>query len=70
MGKIIIPGEYGIGTRGFTPTSDGYRSAAEALLREHNAGRQVNTSDPEIRRVLGFYNASSMQDLKVKFRGW
>ena len=70
MSNIIIPGPHGIGTRGITPTASGYNKAADNLVQLHNEGRQVNESDPEIRRVLDYHGVSSIRDLKVQRRGW
>ncbi|MBR2766864.1 hypothetical protein IKD67_02155 [Candidatus Saccharibacteria bacterium] len=70
MSNIIIPGEHGIGSQGFVPTSEGYGNAADALVRMHNEGRHVNTSDHEIHRVMSYFGASSMEELKIKRRGW
>lgn len=52
------------------PTSEGYGNAADALVRMHNEGRHVNTSDHEIHRVMSYFGASSMEELKIKRRGW
>lgn len=70
MSNIIIPGEHGIGTVGFVPTSEGYDRAADALVRLHEEGRYVNTADYDVRRVMDYYRASSMEELKTKRRGW
>ena len=70
MGNIIIPGAHGIGTKGFIPTSDGYREAADSLVQLYNEGRSIDTSDYEVRRVMDYYNASSLDDLRTKRRGW
>ena len=70
MGNIIIPGAHGVGTIGFVPTSEGYGNAADALVRLHDEGRRVNTSDHEIHRVMQYYGASSIEELKIKRRGW
>ena len=70
MGDIIIPGAHGIGTRGFTATRDGYDRAADSLVQLYNEGRAVNTSDYEVRRVMDFYGASSLEELRTKRRGW
>ena len=70
MSDIIIPGAHGIGTRGFTPTDDGYKKAANALVQIYNEGRSVDTSDYEVRRVMNYYGVSSMEDLRTRLRGW
>ena len=70
MSDIIVPGEHGIGSRGFVPTSEGYGDAADALVRIHSEGRRVNTSDYDVRRVMDFFGVSSMEELKIKRRGW
>ena len=70
MGKIIIPGKHGIGTQGIVPTASGYGQAADALVKIHEEGRRVDTHDPEIRRVMGYFGASSMDELRIKRRGW
>lgn len=70
MGKIIIPGKHGIGTEGIIETYDGYREAARKLVDLHNEGYYVDTSHPENKRVLDRFNASSMDDLRTKVRGW
>lgn len=70
MSNIIIPGAHGVGTRGFVPTAAGYDMAADELVRLHNEGRSINTSDPEIRRVLNYHGASNMNELRIKRRGW
>lgn len=69
MSNIIIPGEYGYGTRGFTPTDEGYHNAADALVDMYSSGRYVNEYDSEVRRVLDYHNASSLDELKVQRRG-
>lgn len=70
MGDIIIPGAHGIGTRGFTPTADGYERAADCLVQLYNEGRSINISDYEVRRVMDYYNVSSLEELYIKRRGW
>ena len=70
MSDIIVPGEHGIGSRGFVPTSEGYGDAADALVRIHSEGRRVNPSDYDVRRVMDFFGVSSMEELKIKRRGW
>lgn len=70
MGKIIIPGKHGIGTEGITETYDGYQEAARKLVDLYNEGRDIDTSNYEIRRVMDRFNASSMENLRTKVRGW
>ena len=70
LGDIIIPGAHGIGSKGFTPTTDGYRNAADSLVQLHNEGRSVDTSNYDVRRVLDYYGASSLEELCIKRRGW
>lgn len=70
MSNIIIPGDHNIGTRGYVPTASGYDAAADDLVRLHNEGRSINTSDPEIRRVLEYHGVSNMNELQTKRRGW
>lgn len=70
MSNIIIPGKDGIGTVGFVPTSSGYESAADALVRLYDDNRYVNTNDYDVRRVMEYYNVSSLRELKTKRRGW
>ena len=70
MGDIIIPGEHGIGSVGFVPTKEGYDKAADALVRLYDERRHINTSDFEVQRVMRFHNASSLEELKIKRRGW
>ena len=70
VSDIILPGEHGIGSVGFTPTTDNYGKAADHLVRLHNENCYVDTSDYEVHRVLEFYGASSMDELRIKRRGW
>jgi hypothetical protein len=70
LGNIIIPGKDGIGTAGFVPTSNGYESAADALVRLYDDNRYVNTNDYDVRRVMDYYGVSSLRELKIKRRGW
>lgn len=69
MGDIIIPGAHGIGSKGLTPTTDGYRNAADSLVQLYNEGRSVDTSSDGVRRVLDYFGASSMKELRDKRRG-
>ena len=63
---IIIPGEHGIGTVGLTPTKEGYQEAAQSLSQLNREGRSIDESDYNVRRVLDFYNCSSVDELKYK----
>ena len=66
MGDIIIPGRYGIDTKRFTPTHNGYQQAAETLLDEYTSGRPVNTYSHDTRRVMDYFGASDMESLRLK----
>ncbi|MBR3172425.1 hypothetical protein IKF21_00675 [Candidatus Saccharibacteria bacterium] len=66
MGDIIIPGLFGIGTVGITPTESGYKEAARRLVELKKEGRHIDESDYEVRRVLDFFNCFSVDDLKYK----
>ena len=70
MSDIILPGEHGIGTMGFVPTADNYGRAADHLVQLHSENCYVDTSDYEVQRVMGFYGASSLDELRTKRRGW
>ena len=70
MSYIIVPGEHGIGTVGFVPTSRGYEDAADALVRLYDEGRHVDIADYDTRRVMDYYGASNIHELKIKRRGW
>ena len=70
MGDIIIPGRHGIGTEGFTPTASGYDRAADQLVSLHDENRSVDTSDYEVRRVMDYFGATSLDELRTKRRGW
>ena len=70
MSYIIVPGEHGIGTVGFVPTSEGYDRAADALVRLHDEGRYVDTANYDTWRVMEYYGVSDIRDLKIKRRGW
>lgn len=69
MSDLIIPGFHGIGTHGFTATKSGYDQAADELVQLYNEGRSVDTSNYEIRRILDYYGASTLRELKIKRRG-
>lgn len=70
MSNIIIPGDHGVGTVGYVPTRKGYEDAADALVRLHDEGRYVDVTDYDVRRVMEYHRASSIEELKVKRRGW
>lgn len=70
MSDIIVPGTHGIGSVGFTPTESGYAGAADQLVRLYNEGRNVDTSNFEVRRVMNYYGASTLDELRIKRRGW
>lgn len=70
MGDIILPGVHGIGTVGFVPTVENYGRAADHLVELHNENRSIDTSDYEVRRVMDYYGASSLDELRAKRRGW
>ena len=70
MGDIILPGDHGIGTIGFVPTAANYDRAADHLVRLHDGNCHVDTSSYEVRRVLDYFGASNMDDLRVQRRGW
>lgn len=68
MGNIILPGAYGIGTKGYVETPDGYRDAARDMVREFNAGRPMHGYEDQQRRVFNLYGVTSMTDLAEKAR--
>lgn len=68
MSDIIIPGEHGISSRGFTPIKSGYDSAAFELVKLMKEGRYIDESDPNVANILYVENCSSLDDLKIKFR--
>ena len=70
MGAIIIPGAHGIGTQSITETAYGYERAADQLVGLYNENRAVDTSDYNVRRVMDYFGASSMEELRTKRRGW
>ena len=67
---LIIPGKHGVGKRGFTATTEGYRDAADSLVQLHDEGSYVDIHDYNVRRVMNLYGASSIEELKIKLRGW
>ena len=70
MGSIILPGPYGIGTKAFTPTAEGYAAAADMLVHEHRSGRRVDTSDPYVQKVMNYFGSESLDILRIQRRGW
>ena len=70
MGDLILPGAYGIGTERFSCTHEGYAKAADALVHELNSGRNVNLSDPDVRRVMNYFGSDSLETLRIQRRGW
>ena len=74
MSDIILPGDYGIGTIGFSATDSGYERAADHLVQLDNEGCHVDTSDYEVQRVMNLFGASSLDELRVQrnagWRGW
>lgn len=71
MGKIILPGDYGVGTRGFSATDSGYKEAADHLVELDNQGYYVDASDYEVQRVLNLFGASDINTLRTqRSSGW
>lgn len=70
MGNLIIPGSHGVGTIGIVPTSDGYDRAADALVKLHDERCHIDIYDSDVQRVMNYYHVSSIDELKIKRRGW
>ena len=62
-----MPGKYGIGTSNYGYDYDG---AAKRLVELHNEGRDVDTLDYDVRRVMEYNGVRNLDELRTKIRGW
>ena len=50
----------------YIATKDGYNDAKDDLVARYNAGKSIDYSDPDVKRVLTAFEANDVEQLRHK----